>query len=128
AHLPGSRRAAARAIRNAEGEGRGRREGGTRERARLRAGGAQVLLYAQRRLGLDACAQGRARPRGRSRDGVQPQRLRRTALGRGGEERRGRDLQAARARGTAREDDAVPRLVPRTAPPAARITPRVFVG
>ena len=57
----------------------------------------------------------------RSRDGVQPERLRRAALGRAGQERRGVDLQAARAGGAAREDDEVPRLVPRAAPAAARL-------
>ena len=70
---------------------------------------------------VDALAQGRARPRGGSRDGVQPQRLRRAAVGRAGEERRGLDLQAARIVGAAREDDGVPRLVPRAAPAAARV-------
>ena len=75
-----------------------------------------------RRLAMDARAQGRGRPRGRSRDGVQPERLRRAALGRAGQERRGRDLQAVRAGGAAREDDEVPRLVPRAAPAAARLS------
>ena len=41
----------------------------------------------------------------RSRDGVQPERLRRTAVGRAGQERRGVDVQAACAVGAAREDD-----------------------
>ena len=48
------------------------------------------------------------------------ERLRRAALGRAGRERGGRDLQAACAGGAARQDDEVPRLVPRTAPAAAR--------
>ena len=50
---------------------------------------------AQRRLRLDARAQGRGRPHGGARDGVQRERLRRAALGRGGQERRGVDVQAA---------------------------------
>ena len=54
-----------------------------------------------------------------SRDGVQPQRLRRAAMGRAGQERRGVDVQAACAVGAAREDDGVPQLVPRAAPAAA---------
>ena len=72
ARLPGSRRAAARAIRHADREERRRRKGRIAERARVGACGAQVFLYAQRRLGLDAHAQGRGRPRGGSRDGIQP--------------------------------------------------------
>ena len=76
---------------------------------------------AQRRLRLDARAQGRDRPRGGSRDGVQPERLRRAALGRAGQERRGVDVQAACVVGAAREDDGVPHLVPRAAPSAARL-------
>ena len=50
AHLSRSRRAAARALCDAEGQERRRREGRDGERARLRACGAQVYLYAQRRL------------------------------------------------------------------------------
>ncbi len=121
AHLPGSRHAATRALRNAEGEEYRRGEDRIGGRARLRGCGAQIFLYSHRRLFLDARAQGRARPCGRSRDGLQPQRLRRTALGRAGEKRGGRNLQAARVAGTTREDDAVPRLVPRAAPAAARV-------
>ena len=56
---------------------------------------------------------------GGSRDGVQPERLRRAAVGRAGQERRGVDVQAACVGGAAREDDAVPRVVPRAAPAAA---------
>ena len=48
---------------------------------------------------VDARAQGRGRPRGGARDGVQRERLRRAALGRGGQERRGVDVQAACAGG-----------------------------
>ena len=59
--FPGSRRAAAGALRDAEGQERRRREGRL-TRARVRACGAQVLLYAQRRLAMDAGAQGRDRP------------------------------------------------------------------
>ena len=80
-----------------------------------RARGAQVHVYAQRRLGLDAVAQGRGRPRRGIRDGLQSERLRRAALGRAGGERRGLDLQAPRAGGAAREDDGLPPLVPRAA-------------
>ena len=43
--LPGSRRAAARALRDAEGEERRGREGRVGERARVGAFGAQVLVY-----------------------------------------------------------------------------------
>ena len=56
-----------------------------------------------------------------SRDGVQSQRLRRAAVGRAGQERRGVDVQAACAVGAAREDDGVPHLVPRAAPATARL-------
>ncbi len=70
---------------------------------------------------VDALAQGRDRPRGGSRDGVQPERLRRAAVGRAGQERRGVDLQAACAAGAAREDDGVPHLVPRAALADARL-------
>src|SRR5262249_22517388 len=73
-------------------------------------------------LALDARGQGRGGPRAGARDGVQPQRLRRVALGRGGQERRGVDLQAVRAVGAAREEDRIPRLDPRAPPPAARPT------
>src|SRR6516162_292310 len=70
---------------------------------------------------MDAHTARRDRPRGRSRDGVQPQRLRRAALGRAGQERRGLNLQALRAGSAAREDEQIPRLVPRAAPAAARL-------
>ena len=85
------------------------------QRAGVGACVAQVHVYAQRRLGLDAVAQGRGRPRRRIRDGLQSERLRRAALGRAGGERRGLDLQAPRAGGAAREDDGLPPLVPRAA-------------
>ena len=54
---------------------------------------------------VDAHAQGRDRPHHGSRDGLQRERLRRAAVGRARGERRGRDLQAARAAGAARQDD-----------------------
>ena len=60
------------------------------------------------------------RPRGRPRDGLQRQRLRRAAVGRQGRQPGSRDLQAPRAAGPARQDDGLPRLVPRAAPSAAR--------
>jgi len=44
--------------------------------------------------------------------------------GRAGRERRGIEVQALRAVGTAREDDEIPRLVPRAAPPAACLNQR----
>ena len=97
--FPGSRRAPARALRDAEGQERRRREGRAGKRARLRARGAQVFLYAQRRLTLDALAQGRDRPLRRVRDGVQPQRLRRVALGRARQERRSRRPASGMRRG-----------------------------
>ena len=50
-----------------------------------------------------------------------PERLRRAAVGRGGQERRGVDLQAVCAAGAAREDDRVPRVVQRAAPAAAQL-------
>ena len=50
-----------------------------------------------------------------------PERLRRAALGRAGEERRGVDVQAACAGGAAREDDGVPHVVPRAALADARL-------
>ena len=56
-----------------------------------------------------------------SRDGVQPERLRRAAVGRAGQERRGVDVQAVCAAGAAREDDGVPRVVQRAAPAAAQL-------
>ena len=77
---------------------------------------AQAVLYPQRRLAMDAVAQGRDRPGARFRDGLQPERLRRAALGRAREQRRSLDLQAARAAGPARQDgNRLSRLVPRTA-------------
>jgi hypothetical protein len=79
-------------------------EGRIAARARVRAGDAQVLVSAQRRLRVDAHAARRDRPCGRPRDGVQPQRLRRAALGRAGQERRGFNLQALRAGSAAREE------------------------
>ena len=48
-----------------------------------------------------------------ARDGLQSQRLRRVALGRAGRQRRGVDMQAARAAGAARQDGRLPHLVPR---------------
>ena len=80
------------------GQERGGGEGGARERARLGARVAEIHLSAQRRIRMDADAQGRARPRCRSRDGLQSERLRRAEMGRSGNERGGRDLQAARRR------------------------------
>ena len=112
---PDQRGAAAATLRHAVRQERRRRAGRNAERARVRACGAQVHVYAQRRLGLDAVAQGRGRPRRRIRDGLQSERLRRAALGRAGGERRGLDLQAACAGGAAREDDGLPPLVPRAA-------------
>ena len=91
-----------------------------RKRARLRAGGTQVHLYAQRWLAMDARAQRHDRPHAGARDGVQRQRLRRAALGRPRQERRGSDVQAACARPAAREDGGVPRVVSRTAAPRAK--------
>ena len=70
---------------------------------------------------VDAHAQGRDRPHGGARDGVQRERLRRAALGRAGQERRGVDLQAACAGSAARQDDGIPRVVPRAAPARARL-------
>ena len=128
AQLPGSRRAAARALRDAEGQERRRGEGRIAARAGGGAFGAQVLVSAHRRLPVDARGQGRDRPRGRARDGLQRQRLRRAAVGRAGQERGGGDLQAACAGGAAREDDAVPRLVPRAAPAAAHAVKGMRVG
>ena len=86
---------------------------------------ARKFSYPRSDGSLDTHAQGRARPRGRSRDGVQRERLRRAAVGRAGEERRGRNLQAAGIVSAAREDVGVPRLVPRAAPAAARLGPAV---
>ena len=59
-----------------------------------------------------------------ARNGVQPERLRRAAVGRTGAKQRGVDLQAVCAPGTAREDDRVSRVVQRTAPAAAQLTVR----
>ena len=50
-------------------------------RARLRARRAQDFLYPQRRLAVDAVAQGRGRSGRKSGDGLQPERLRRAAVG-----------------------------------------------
>ena len=82
---------------------------------------AQVLVSAQRRLAVDADDQRRDRPRNGARNGVQPERLRRAALGRSGKQRRSRDLQAGCAAGAAREDDRVPPVVQRAAPAAAQL-------
>ncbi len=59
--------------------------------------------------------------RAATRDGVQRQRLRRTAVGCGGQQRRGVDVQATCLGGAARKDDGVPHVVPRAAPAAARL-------
>ena len=59
ARISGSRRAAARALRDADGQERRRGQGRIAERARVGACGAQVLVSAQRRLAVDARAQGR---------------------------------------------------------------------
>ena len=83
----------------------------------------QILLSAQRRIAMDADAEGSGRSRHRSRDGLQRQRLRRTAMGCAGKERRGIDLQALRTAGPALEDDVLPPLVQRTPPAAAHLTP-----
>ena len=116
-------RVARRPERYAMPQGRERRgrEGRIGERARVGAFGTQDFLYAQRWLRVDARAQRRDRPRGGSRDGLQLERLRRAAVGRAGEERGGVDVQAACAGGAAREDDRVPRVVPRAAPAATRL-------
>jgi hypothetical protein len=58
--LSGSRRAAAPAVRNAQGQGCRAGEGRIAERARV--GDAQVCVYAQRRLLVDTLAQRRHRP------------------------------------------------------------------
>ena len=79
------------------------REGRAAARAGLRTCVAQVHLYAQRRLGLDAVAQGRARSDAGPRNRLQPQRLRRAALGRASQQRGSRDLPAPRACGAARK-------------------------
>ena len=115
ARLSGPCGAAARPLCDAEGQECRRREGRIAECARVGTCGAQVYLYAQRRLAMDAVAQGRHRSFSGARDVLQSERLRRTALGRAGQKRRGLDLQAACAGGAAREDDEVPELVPRTA-------------
>src|SRR5262249_9455864 len=65
ARLSGSGRTAARALRDAEGQERRGGEGGIAARARVRAGDAQVLVSAQRRLRVDAYAARRDRPSGR---------------------------------------------------------------
>src|SRR5258708_22074163 len=119
ARLSGSGRTAARALRDAEGQERRGGEGRIAARARVRASDAQVLVSAQRRLRVDAHAARRDRPCGRPRDGVQPQRLRRAALARAGQEQRSFNLQALRAGSAAREDEQIPRLVPRAAPATA---------
>src|SRR5215471_18030007 len=77
---------------------------------------------------VDADTARRDRPRGGSRDGIQPQRLRRAALGRAGQERRGVNLQALRAGGAAREDEQIPRLVPRAAPATAGLSGAAPLG
>ena len=70
ARLPGQGRAAARTLRDAARRERGAGEGRIAERAGVGACGAQVHLYAQRRLDVDALAARRDRPRGGSRDGI----------------------------------------------------------
>ena len=81
----------------------------------------QVFLYAQRRLLLDAHAQGHGRTRRGFRNCLQPQRLRRTALGRAGKQPGGFDLQAPRTVGAAGQDDQLPLVVPRAALAGARL-------
>ena len=84
--------------------------------------GAQVLVSAQRRLAVDALAQGRDRPR--RRDLEMAYNLNDCVELRWGAPEKSDeavDLQAARIVGAAREDDGLPRLVPRAAPAAARV-------
>ncbi len=70
ARLSGQGGAAARALRHAARRERRAGEGRIAERAGGRACGAQVHLYAQRRLGVDAFAARRDQPRRGSRDGL----------------------------------------------------------
>ena len=105
AQLSGSRGAAREPLRHAGGQERGGGEGRITARARRGAGGAQVLLQAQRRLVVDADAQGRPRPVEGIGDVVQPERLRRVALGRGRQEQGGLDLPAACAGLATRQDE-----------------------
>ena len=78
---------------------------------------------AQRRLPMDACAQGCGRTLRRARDGIQPERLRRAALGRA---RGKREASACKrhAPGTQRAKMREYRgVVPRAAPAGPRIAP-----
>src|SRR6185312_10651208 len=109
----------ARTLCDAEWKESGGCEGRAWACPRLRACVAQVFVSAYRRLAVDAGAQGRDGPRHGARNGIQRQRLRRASLGRAGGQPGGGNLQAARTLGAAREDDAIPRLVSRTPPPAA---------
>ena len=117
--LPGPRGAAGRALCDAGGQERRRGEGRAartcsppswrRASSPIRArDGSQWTLTLK-----DVIDRMR-----RARDGVQSERLRRVALGRAGRQRGDVDLPAACTGGAAREDDEIPRLVPRTAPAA----------
>ncbi len=100
--FPGSRGAAAGALRDAEGQEPRAGEGRVADRAGAGACAAQILLSAHRRLAMDAVVEGRGRPRRRTGNGLQRQRLRGVALGREGRQRRSRHLQAQAPQASAR--------------------------
>ena len=80
---------------------------------------------AQRRLAMDAGAQGCDRPRGRPRDGVQPERLRRAALGRAAPAAKRRATCKRQAPSAQRAKMTKYRaVVQRAAPPAAGLAVR----
>ena len=99
-----------------------------REAARDPGRHARHHLHAQRRLAAEADRRRSARAARGAGDRLQPERLRRGALGRARGIARGVDLQApppARAEG---EDGRVPRLVPRRPPPDALTRARSAEG
>ena len=103
AHVPRPRGAAARTLRDAQGQERRRRQSGARAACSPPRSPTRKFTYTRTdgstwKLALKDVIDRMARPR----DGLQRQRLRRASLGRAGETRRGRDVQAARAGRAAR--------------------------
>src|SRR5262249_27892199 len=89
--------------------------------ARPRAHVAPRRLHAQRRLDVDAVTRRGRRAGTGARDGIQPQRLHRGALGSTAAELGGRDLPPPRTRRAGGAHAALSRVV-QPAPPAAAMT------
>ena len=121
AWLPRSCRTASRALRHAEGQERGGRQGRARERACLRACGAKVFYTrtdgSEWTLALKDVVErmGALEMAYNVNDCVE------LRWGASDDSDEAVDVQAACARGTARKNDRVPRVVPRAPPPPARL-------